>query len=56
MKDHITTAPCVIRTLKNAHNAVPDLGVPQLTLGVELASSWVMSDAATLILGDDDGE
>lgn len=56
MRDHITTAPCVIRTLKNAHNAVPDLGAPQLTLGVELASSWVMSDAATLILGDDDGE
>lgn len=56
MKDHITTAPCVIRTLKNAHNAVPDLGIPQLTLGVELASSWVMSDAVNLILGDDDGE
>lgn len=56
MKDCITVAPCVIKTLKNAHNAVPDLGIPQLTLGVELESSWIMSNPVSLILGDDDGE
>lgn len=56
MKDHITTAPCVIKTLKNAHNAVPDLGIPQLTLGVELESNWIMTNPVSLILGDDDGE
>lgn len=54
IRDCITSAPCVIKTLKNAHNAVPDLGVPQLALGVELESNWVMSTPVTMILGDDD--
>ena len=56
IRDHITTAPCVIKTLKNAHNAVPDLGIPQLTLGVELENNWIMSDPVSLILGDDDSQ
>ena len=56
IRDRITTANCVIKTLKNAHNAVPDLGIPQLTLGVELETNWKMSNPVSLILGDDAAE
>lgn len=56
IKDRITVAPCVVNTLKYAHNAVPDLGIPQLNLGVELEANWKMSNPVSLILGDDDSE
>lgn len=50
LRDHVTTAPCVIKSFKNAHSAVPDLGIPQLTLGVETRINWIMSDPATVLM------
>ena len=42
-RDHVTEVNCVVKTLKNAHSAVPDLGIPQLNLGVQVQVNWVMS-------------
>lgn len=49
-KDYITEAHCVVKTLKNAHSAVPDMGIPQLSLGVETQVNWVLSTPATVML------
>ena len=50
MKDRVTTVNCVIKTLRNAHCAVPDMGIPQLSLGVETEVSWKMSSPTTVML------
>ena len=49
IQDYVTTVICEVTTLKNAHNAVPDMGIPQLTLGVETRVDWEMSTPATLM-------
>ena len=48
-RDHVTTANCVIKTLKNAHSAVPDMGIPQLTLGVETEINWILATPVTVM-------
>lgn len=50
VKDHYTVADCVIPSFKEAHNAIPDLGIPQLSLGVEANVNWILSTPSTLIL------
>ena len=50
MKDRVTTVNCLIKTLRNAHCAVPDMGIPQLSLGVETEVSWKMSSPTTVML------
>ena len=49
-KDHVTTVNCTITTLKEAHSAVPDMGIPLLSLGVETQVAWTMTDPLTLVL------
>lgn len=49
-KDYYTTAHCVIKTFKNAHSAVPDLGIPQLNLGVETVVNWALTPSTTVIM------
>lgn len=49
-RNYITTVRCVIKSLADAHSAVPDMGIPQLNLGVETVVDWTMSDPLTLIL------
>ena len=49
-RDYCTTVNCRITSLKEAHSAVPDMGVPLLNLGVETIIDWTMSDPVTLIL------
>jgi hypothetical protein len=49
-RDYCTTVICRITSLKDAHSAVPDMGVPLLNLGVETIIDWTMSDPVTLIL------
>ena len=48
-RDFITTVNCTITSLQNAHSAVPDMGIPQLTVGVETQVNWIMSDPVTMI-------
>jgi hypothetical protein len=50
MKDRVTTVNCVIKTLRNAHCAVPDMGIPQISLGIETEVSWIMSSPTTVML------
>ena len=49
-RDYCTTVNCRIKSLKEAHSAVPDMGVPLLNLGVETVIDWTMSDPVTVIL------
>ena len=47
--DHITTLKCTIYSLAGAYNAVPDLGIPQLVIGVQTQVNWEMSTPATIL-------
>ena len=49
-RDCYTEAACLIKTFKNAHSAVPDMGIPQLSLGVETEINWVLTDPTTVML------
>ena len=49
-KDFSTKVNCVVKSLKDAHSAVPDMGIPFLTLGVETVVDWTMSEPITLIM------
>lgn len=48
-RDMRITMDCTITSLRNAHSAVPDMGIPQLTVGVETQVNWVMTDPLTLM-------
>lgn len=50
LKDHVTTVNCKVNTLENAHCAVPDMGAPQLSLGVQTEVSWIMSTPVTVFM------
>lgn len=39
-QDYTTTANLTINSLANAHSTLPDLGVPQLNLGVSIDLTW----------------
>lgn len=49
VQDHITTLNCNIFSLAGAYNAVPDLGIPQLVIGVQTQVNWEMSSPATIL-------
>ena len=48
--DHVTTLNCTIYSLAGAYNAVPDLGIPQLVIGVQTKINWDLSTPITLLL------
>ena len=50
LKHHCTTVTCLVNSMAAAHNAVPDLGVPQLSLGVQTQVNWDFSTGATVVL------
>lgn len=50
VKDHVTTVTCVINSLDGAYNAVPDLGLPQLVVGVQAQMNWLLSSPTTIML------
>ena len=39
-QDHTTIANLIVSSLKNAHSTLPDLGVPQMDLGVSINLTW----------------
>ena len=49
VQDHLTTLKCTIYSLAGAYNAVPDLGIPQLVIGVQTQVNWEMSSPVTLL-------
>ena len=50
MPDHFTTVNCVVSTMENAHISVPELGNPQLALGLQTETSWINSAASYIVL------
>lgn len=50
VSDCVTTLNCTIHSLAGAYNAVPDLGIPQLVVGVQTKINWELSTPATLML------
>lgn len=50
VSDYVTTLNCTIHSLAGAYNAVPDLGIPQLVVGVQTKINWELSTPATLML------
>ena len=50
VKDHVTRVTCTINSLDGAYNAVPDLGLPQLVVGVQAQMNWLLSSPTTIML------
>ena len=50
MPDHVTTAHCVVSSMENAHICVPEMGNPQLSLGVRTRTDWIMAASSYVIL------
>ena len=50
MQDYFTTVKCTVTSLANAHISVPEMGEPQLTLGVQTRLNWIMSASAYVVL------
>lgn len=50
MRDYYTTLKCTVTSLQNAHVSVPEMGEPQLTLGVQTSQNWIMSSSAYVVL------
>lgn len=50
MPDHYTTVNCVVSTMENAHISVPELGNPQLALGLQTETGWIHSAASYIVL------
>lgn len=49
VQDHVTNLNCTIYSLAGAYNAVPNLGIPQLVIGVQTQVNWEMSSPTTVI-------
>ena len=50
MSDYFTTLNCTVTSLENAHVSVPEMGEPQLTIGVQTRLNWIMSASAYVVL------
>lgn len=50
VKGYKTTVTCTINSLDGAYNCVPDLGKPQLVLGVQTKINWSFSTPTTVML------
>ena len=50
VKDHYTQVTCTIHSLEGAYNAVPDLGFPQLVVGVQTQVNWILATPTTVIM------
>lgn len=49
-RDHYTIAHCKVETLENAMSTIPQLGDPQLILGIQTEQRWVYSYGSYVIL------
>ena len=49
-RDHYTIAHCKVETLENAMSTIPQLGDPQLILGIQTEQRWIYSYGSYVIL------
>lgn len=50
VKGHYTNVTCTINSLAGAYNCVPDLGKPQLVLGIQTKVNWTLATPTTVML------
>jgi hypothetical protein len=50
VKGRITEVTCYIHSLAGAYNCVPDLGKPQLVVGIQTAVNWKLATPSTIML------
>lgn len=50
IQDHITYLSCTVSSLQAAYTAIPDLGSPDFTLGIQAQVNWEFSTPLTVIL------
>lgn len=50
VKGHYTNVMCTINSLAGAYNCVPDLGKPQLVLGIQTKVNWTLATPTTVML------
>ena len=50
VKGHYTKVECTINSLAGAYNAVPDIGNPQLVVGIQTQVNWILSSPSTVML------
>lgn len=50
VQDHVTSVTCTIHSLDGAYNAIPDLSMPQLVIGVQTKVNWDLSSPTTVML------
>ena len=43
IQDHVTSVNFTIKSLENAYSAIPDMGIPQLSIGVLAQLNWQMA-------------
>lgn len=50
VQDHLTSVTCTIHSLEGAYNSIPDLGMPQLVIGVQTKVNWDLSSPTTVMM------
>ena len=50
MQDHYTTIHCRVSSLENAYLTVPQMGNPELLLGIQVQVNWEFSQASHLVM------
>ena len=49
-QDYCTSAHFTVQSLKNAYSTIPDMGIPQLAIGVLAQTNWIMSQPVDIFL------
>ena len=49
-KDHATTLNCLITSLAEARNAIPDLEHPNLSMGLQVSVNWIQSTSSYIVM------
>ena len=50
MKDHYTSITCRVASLENAYLTIPQMGNPELVLGIQTQVNWYFSPSSYLVL------
>ena len=51
MQDRFTQITCKITSLQNAYLCIPQMGNPELQLGVQTKTNWFFSPSSYVVLG-----
>ncbi|MBO4447595.1 MAG: hypothetical protein J5764_05675, partial [Bacteroidales bacterium] len=50
MRDCTTSVNCLVHSLSEARNSIPDLEHPSLTMGVQLMTSWMQATSSYIVM------